>query len=109
MQISLEEVENLLGQCKWSEVVDFIMRSNLGDSARPFLVKALDELDDAEKIIKLLWPPASNQEIVIMGNALVSKGSIVECKEFLELDVVKLNEDASVREVKIRIETRKLK
>lgn len=109
LQISLEEVENLLGQCKWSEVVDFIMRFNLGDSARPFLVKALDELDDAEKIIKLLWPPASNQEIVIIGNALISKGSIVECKEFLELDVVKLNEDASVREVKIRIETRKLK
>lgn len=75
--------------------------------ARSFLVRVIRELDNARLTIDKLWPPRSETEAIIVGMAILESGSREEIAAFLSLKLVAESPDASVREVRERINERR--
>jgi hypothetical protein len=106
LQLILERVDALMGSHKWAEALDILETIKEETQARIFLVKALEELGDGRRTINNLWPPLTNREVVTVGGAILESGTENEAENFMQLDLVSNNNDASVREVRERISSR---
>lgn len=108
-KLSLEMAEKLLGTHQWSEAADIL--SGVKDIllARPLLVKALEELGDARRIIDTLWPPLTSAEAVLLGGAILECGTQEDAAAFIQLELASNNTDASIREILQRIKERRFK
>jgi hypothetical protein len=99
----LERAEDLLSKKQWKQAIAAL--EDLPDEplTRPLLIAGLDELGDDMETLRVLWPPRSNQEIVMVGTALLALEDQIRAKEFLKLENVSESIDASVIDLKRRI------
>jgi hypothetical protein len=102
----LERADDLLGKSQWSEALGVLKDIKEEPLARPFLITALTQLGDDSETVDVLWPPSSNQEIVMVGASILNLKDGSRAKAFLQLDKVSNNTDASVMDVKRRISMR---
>ena len=108
-QLALDRANKLLGARHWREAVDVLCKMKDVPLARPLLMRALGELDDARCTIEMLWPPLTNAEAVTVGGAILDAGRPEEAEAFARLDLVSGSVDASVCEILYRICERRLK
>jgi len=102
----LERVDDLLSRRQWSEALVILKDIKEEPLARPFLLTVLNELGNDSETIDALWPPTNNQEIVMVGAAILSLRDPDRAKVFLKLHNVSNNADASVADIRRRISTR---
>jgi hypothetical protein len=102
----LERADELLSKKQWKEALTVLTDIQDEAFARPLLMTALKELGDDSETIKLLWPPSTNEEIVMVGAAILSVQERNRAKAFLQLGRVSNNTDASVTDIKRRISMR---
>jgi hypothetical protein len=69
-------------------------------------MKALAELGDDSETVNVLWPPMTNEEIVLVGAAILAVQDRSRASAFLLLDQVSKNADASVVDIKRRVSMR---
>jgi hypothetical protein len=105
----VETAEQLLGEGKWKEVIELLAGIPLDSVGRPLLAKALSEYGDSGKTIELLWPPANPAEAVQIGDAILQDGNSQQAAQFLALDIVTGDTDASVLEIARRVRERRAK
>jgi hypothetical protein len=77
--------------------------------ARPFLVRALNDLGDPRTTISKLWPPQTVPEAVTIGGAILEVGSKDEALAFRQLSIVLTTTDASLLDISNRIFERRLR
>jgi hypothetical protein len=77
--------------------------------ARPFLIRALDDLGDPRTTISKLWPPQTVPEAVTIGGAILEVGSKGEALAFRQLAIVLATTDASLLDISNRIYERRLR
>jgi len=106
LQLLLDQADKLVGLQQWHEALDILERIKEDSQARILLVKVLEELDDGRRTIAVLWPPRTDREAVVLGGALLEKGTRKEAEDFIELDYVSNSKDASVREMLKRVSLR---
>jgi 3',5'-cyclic AMP phosphodiesterase CpdA len=108
-QILLAAIDEHIGNRRIEEALSLL--ESIGDLplARPFLVKALNDLGDARTMIKKLWPPQTVPEAVMMGGAVLEAGSKDEVLAFRQLPIVSGATDASLMEISERIFERRLR
>lgn len=104
--LSLERVDHLLSKRQWREALATLKVIKQEPLARPFLLTTLNELGDDSETVDALWPPSTNQEIVMVGAAILALRDPNRANAFLKLDNVSNNIDASVVEIRRRISTR---
>jgi hypothetical protein len=75
-------------------------------TARALLLEALTQIDNAELTIHLIETPKSEFEAVLLGFALAKEGNIDQVDRFLENEFVRSSNDASVREIRKRLQQR---
>jgi hypothetical protein len=109
LQLELDRADELIGSHQWREAVEVLEKMKDAPLARPLLVKALSELDDAQRMISALWPPATNAEGVLIGGAILDIGPREQAEAFLQLEFVSSSDDASVRDISNRIRERWLR
>lgn len=105
----LERADKLLGHHQWGKAVDLLYNLKDIPLARPSLVKALSELGDPYRTIAILWPPLSIAETVVVGGAILDRGTREEAEAFNQLEIVSGNNDASIRDISRRIRERWLR
>ena len=105
-QLVLDRAERLLGSNKWIDALDVLIEIKGIPLARPLLLRALENLEDARSTISALWPPLNDAEAVMLGGAILEDGTLAEAEDFMELTIVRESADASVREILIRIRER---
>lgn len=108
-QLALDRADKLLGSRQWRKAADVLDGVKDVPLARPLLVKALEELNDARRTIDTLWPPLTSSEAVTLGGAVLDGGTPKEAETFVRLELVLNSVDASVREISRRISERRLK
>jgi len=108
-QLALERADVLLGSSQWGEAAMILEGLKEMPLARPLLIKALQELEDASRMITALWPPLTSAEAVVLGGAILDSGTQTEADAYVRLDLVRDNVDASVREISRRISERRFK
>jgi hypothetical protein len=74
--------------------------------ARAMIVSAVSELQDDAQTVALLWPPTTNEEIVLVGGAVLNRRNPDEGKAFLALEAVSGSHDASVGTIRHRVALR---
>lgn len=104
--LRLEEASRLLAERNWQKLLELMQSLSAFPNARPFLRRALSELADYRQIIELLWPPQTLEEMVMLGGAILNAWNPALGSAFLELEAVRNSDDASVRDVKQRIENK---
>jgi 3',5'-cyclic AMP phosphodiesterase CpdA len=109
VQLILDTADKLLGARQWREALGVLDTVKEVPSARPLLLKALDELGDERLMITTIWPPMNNAEAVTIGGAVLNSGTADEAKAFVQLSLVSDNMDASVRDISRRIFERRIK
>lgn len=102
----LERADGLLRKSQWAEAIELLKDLRDVPMAQPLLLGALSELADDELTIVTLWPPSTNAEIVLVGAAILNQQAQQRAHDFLNLDSVSHNPDASVRETRQRIALR---
>jgi hypothetical protein len=102
----LERADELLTERHWREALALLKDIKADPLARPFLLNALNELGDDWETIEVLWPPSTNQEVVMVGAAILNLRDLNRAETFLKLDDVSNNRDASVADIRRRISTR---
>ena len=108
-QLALDRAEKLLGNQQWRETLDILDGIKDSPLARPLLLKALEELGDPGRTIATLWPPLTSTETVMLGGAILDRGTREEAEAFIKIDFVSNTVDASVREISKRVFERRLK
>lgn len=108
-QLMLSQADNLLGEQKWHEALNVLEKIRNVPLARSLIAKALEEINDPQLIIEKLYPPINNAEAVMIGGVIFTDGTLEQAKEFVELEFVLTNQDASVRDISRRITERRLK
>ena len=104
--LALEHADELLRKHQWAEAVEALIDLKDVEMAQPMLLSALSELADDELTITTLWPPSTNAEIVLVGAAILNQQAEQRARDFLNLDSVSRNPDASVRETRQRVALR---
>lgn len=104
--LALEHADELLRKSQWADAVEVLKALKDVPMAQPLLLSALNELADDELTITTLWPPSTNAEIVLVGTAIISQQAQQRARDFLSLDSVSHNSDASVRETRQRVALR---
>jgi hypothetical protein len=104
----LERADDLIRRKQWAAAVELLKNMRAAPMAQPLLLSALSELADDKLTRETLWPPVTNQEIVLVGGAILNAEGYY-AREFLALDSVSQNNDSSVREIRGRIAVRWLK
>jgi hypothetical protein len=102
----LEKADSLLAQKRWKEALTLLKDIKTEELAKPFLMKALAELGDDSETVNVLWPPMTNEEIVLVGAAILAVQDRSRASAFLLLDQVSKNADASVVDIKRRVSMR---
>jgi hypothetical protein len=108
LQLRLGRADAQLGEHEWEKALDLLDVVRDQPLARPLLVKALSELGDLRRTIKMLWPPQGFAEIVTLGGAVLEAGTTDEAAAFIGLPIVSQCPDASVRDMTERIKQRRL-
>lgn len=103
MQLILEQASDLFGRRKLREVVDLLTPVAYHPIARRFYVDALLELDDSALTIQCLQEPSNAAEAAIVGAALLQCGSPDKVQRFFGLEIVGLQSDPSLDEIKMRL------
>ena len=106
LQLTLERVDNLTRSNKLSEALEILETIKEDSLARVLLVGVLEELGDNRHTINTLWPPLTNREVVTLGGAVLECGTQKEAEDFIRLDIVSTNTDASVGEIRRRMKER---
>lgn len=102
----LEEADTLLAQKRWREGLTLLREIKDQGVAKPFILKALTEVGDDSETISFLWPPVTNEEIVLVGGAILALQDRDRASTFLRLEQVSENEDASVVDIRRRVSVR---
>ena len=108
-QLTLERADRLLGSRQWSDAAEILVSIKDIPIARPLLMKALEEIGDARRMVTTLWPPLTSIEAVTLGGAILDCGTQDEADAYVGLELVRDNMDASVREISRRISERRFK
>ena len=108
-QLVLEQADRLLGNRKYTEALSLLKSLKEMPMARAMIVSALSELQDDAQTVAVLWPPTTNEEIVLVGGAILNRRNPDEGKSFLELKVVSDSHDSSVVAIRQRIAQRFVK
>jgi hypothetical protein len=108
LQLLLEEADKALGSGRWHDALITLDKVRDVPLARPLLLRALAELDDARCTIVTLWPPRTIGEAVTVGGAILGSGTRDEADAFVRLEFVVSSTDASVRDISRRISERRL-
>lgn len=108
-QLLLEKADEAVGSGLWREAINILHAMRDIPLARPLLLRALGELDDARSTMESLWPPQSAAEAVTIGGAILELGAREEANAFMHLDLVAGSTDASVRDISRRIHERWLR
>lgn len=103
MQLILERASDLSGRRQWREVVGLLTPIAQHPIARRFYVDALVELDDSALTIQCLREPSNTAEAAIVGAALLVNNLPDEVQRFLGLDIVGIQSDQSLNEIKMRL------
>jgi hypothetical protein len=108
-QLLLASVDDHIGRGRTREALEAL--EAIGDLplARPFLVRALNDLGDARTTINKLWPPQTIPEAVTVGGAILEVGSKEEALAFRQLPIVLAATDASLLDISERIFERRLR
>jgi hypothetical protein len=101
--LALERADEFLRKRQWANAVESLKDMRDVPMAHPLLLGAISELADDELTVVTLWPPSTNAEIILVGEAILSLRAKQRARDFLELDSVARNTDASVRETRQRI------
>jgi 3',5'-cyclic AMP phosphodiesterase CpdA len=99
----LERADDLMSKRQWREALSILKDIKDEPLARPFLITALSELGDDSETVDALWPPLTNQEIVMVGASILNLEERTRAKAFLQMDQVSKNMDASVTDIKRRV------
>jgi 3',5'-cyclic AMP phosphodiesterase CpdA len=105
-KLALERADRLLEARKWNDALEVLLTVKLAPLARPMIVKALNELGDAQRMLEVLWPPETNGEAVAVGGAILELNREAEAKAFINLGFVVDNKDASVNDICRRLRVR---
>jgi hypothetical protein len=106
LQMTLEQVDKLIGSRQWHEALTLLEPVKNLSEARPFLLRALEELGNGRQTIVTLWPPETNREIIVIGGAILECGTRKEAEDFIKLKIVSTNVDASVQDMRQRVSLR---
>ncbi|WP_085044104.1 metallophosphoesterase family protein [Ensifer aridi] len=106
VQLILEQASDLFGHQKWKEVVELLEPIAQHPTARRFYVEALVELGDNALMIDHLREPSSTAEAVIVGAALLESDLRHEAQRFLGLEIVAVQSDPNLNEIKMRLSRR---
>lgn len=106
LQIALDAAEKLVGEKRWREAIDALVPLKHIPIAKPFLLKALGELNDARCTITSLMAPTTTAEAVMLGGALLEGGTAAELESYINTGFVFENHDSSIREICQRIKRR---
>jgi hypothetical protein len=104
--LALEQADQLLANEKWKEALDILAPFKEAPLARPLIMDALTKLGDDSRIVKMLWPPVTNAEMVLVGGAILNLADRAAASEFLKFESVSASKDASVREITQRLKRR---
>jgi hypothetical protein len=104
--LALERADELLRKGQWTDALTLLKDLRGVPMAQPLLLNALSELADDELTITTLWSPSTNSEIILVGAAILNQQAQQRARDFLNLDSVSHNTDASVRELRDRIALR---
>ncbi len=107
-KLLLETAETAVRQRRWLDAIHLLRDLRADPFARVLLTAALENTDDFESTIELLWPPQSVKEAVAVGGAILATGSRDQSVSFVALPFVATHEDPSLREIVRRIRERKL-
>ena len=105
-QLILERADHLLGYKRYEEALDVLSPIKGMPMARAMMISVLSELQDDAKTVALLWPPATNEEIVLVGGAVLNRRDPDEGRAFLALEPVSNSHDASVSDIRKRVSLR---
>lgn len=105
----LIDAEKMIGEKYWSSAIELLKPIKDDPVARTFIVKALQEIDNDDLVIEMLWPPQKVGEIVLVGAAVSQIKDKDRAEKFLELSDVKNSQDRSVLDIVNRIKERVLK
>jgi hypothetical protein len=108
-QLLLASVDEHIGKGRTREALEVLEALEGLPLARPFLVRALDDLGDARTTINKLWPPNTIPEAVTVGGAILEAGSKEEAHAFRQLPIVLAATDASLLDISERIFERRLR
>jgi hypothetical protein len=108
-QLLLATVEDHIGRGRTQEAMEILERIADYPLARPFLVRALNDLGDPRTTISKLWPPQTVPEAVTIGGAILEVGSKDEALAFRQLSIVLATTDASLLDISNRIYERRLR
>jgi DNA repair exonuclease SbcCD nuclease subunit len=108
-QLLLATVDEHIGRGKTREALEVLESIRELPLARPFLVRALNDLGEPRTTINKLWPPQTVPEAVTIGGAILEVGSKDEALEFRQLPIVLGSTDASLLDVSNRIYERRLR
>jgi hypothetical protein len=106
-QLGLARADQLIGVGRWEEAIRLLVTLKGDGLARRLLSHALSESGDNRRIIELLSPPESAAEAVLLGGAVYDEGTAAEKAAFLTDQSVTAVADASVTEIRRRIEERR--
>ena len=102
-QLLLEQAHIHAGKGEWNDVIDKLTPIPTEPNARLLLTTALQNVNDPSTTITVLWPPATIGEAVVIGDAVLQIQNRDEAKRFLSLTLVNDSTDASIEELKRRI------
>lgn len=108
-QLLLDTVEGHIGRGKTREALEVLETIRDIPSARPFLVRVLNDLGDPRKTIEKLWPPQNVPEAITVGGAILESGTREEAQTFRQLPIVSAATDASLLNISNRIYERRLR
>ena len=108
-QLLLDTVDEHIGRGKTREALEVLESIRDLPSARPFLVRALNDLGDPRTTINKLWPPQTIPEAVTVGGAILEVGTKDEALAFRQLPTVSGATDASLLDISNRIYERRLR
>lgn len=108
-RLALEQADRLLGSGQHREALALLSSVKEIPMAGAMIVSTLSELQDDDQTVAVLWPPTTNEEIVLVGGAVLNRRNPEEGKAFLELAVVSGSHDASVIAIRQRVAQRCMK
>ena len=104
LNIMIGNAEKFISQQQWDDAISLLEQHREHEVARVFLIKALENIDDNEKIVELISPPKTIPEVILVGGAIERLWNKELAQIFLSYPIVHNSNDASIRQIKRTIE-----